>query len=164
MLRNEKEDNGFSLKLFNPKNCSEIEALYADIDSEIAQSEEKITPQIRSKMVDWLKKYVNSPDFLNSYEQWLELMAVATFWSVKLGLEPFLAKLSDVERQEFHPLCPGFFANAERTKLIYKLLEKLSKPPFVGQAIHGLELAADCVYVHYNSFEKFQEQNKHLCH
>jgi hypothetical protein len=104
----EKKDSRFNVRLFNPSNPSHIKALNAIIDAEIADKDEENKPLnvTHAKMVDWLKKYVNCPAFLKSYsdDRSLELVAEATFWSVKLGLEPLLAKMSYAEIRGFHPL------------------------------------------------------------
>lgn len=158
---NKKNESGFFLKLFNPKNPSDIKALNAIIDSEIARADEENKPLnlTHAKMVEWLKKYVNSPEFLKSYtnERSLELVAEATFWSVKLGLEPLLAKMSYSEIRKFQPLSERFLETTERTTFINDVCKKLVKPAISFEISYAIGQAAWCVYMHNNSFQKLQE-------
>lgn len=165
MLRKEeKQDSGFNLRLFNPKNPSDIKALNNIIDAEIARADEANKPLnlTHEKMGEWLKKYVNSPDFLSSFSdrRSLELVAEATFWSVKLGLEPLLAKMNYAEIRKFKPLSERHLEKTERTELIDAVCEKMAKPAMSHEASYALGQAAWCIYIHNNSFSELQKQQK----
>ncbi|MBI5448280.1 MAG: hypothetical protein HY939_06095 [Gammaproteobacteria bacterium] len=152
----------FNLLMFDCQKPTHIEALNALIDSEIANKDEK-TKQLKltfEKMTEWLKRYVNSPEFMATYsdERALELVAEATFWSVKLGLEPHLAAMSYAEIRKFQPLNESFFEETERSKSINDVCDKLVKPAISHEASFALAQAARCVYVHHNSFEKMKEE------
>ncbi|MCX7114507.1 MAG: hypothetical protein NTW08_01125 [Gammaproteobacteria bacterium] len=76
--------SGFSLRMFDPRKPTDIAALNALIDSEIASKDEE-NEQLKptfEKMTEWLKRYVKSPEFMGMYkeERSIELMAEATFW------------------------------------------------------------------------------------
>lgn len=167
MLRNTEKDQketGFALRLFDSKNPSHIEALNVLIEAEIAQKDEDNKPLEKTfeNMTEWLKKYVNSPDFLKLYSdsRSLELMAEATFWSVKLGLDTHLAKMTYREIREFHPLEERFGNKTERSILIDEVCKKLVKPAWSHEASFALGQAAWCVHVHNNSFKKLKEEEQ----
>ncbi len=166
MLRNEREqrDIGFVLRLFNPSSPPHIEALNTAIDAEVIQRDEKNKPLNKTyvKMIEWLKLYVNSPDFLASYsdQRSLELVAEATFWSVKLGLEEHLAKMSYEEIRKFQPLKERFLKTTERSVLINEVCKKLTKPATSHEASYALGQAAWCVYIHHNTFKKVEDEEK----
>lgn len=152
----------FSLRMFDAKNKSHIAELNSIIDAEIARREDEIEPLklTHEKMIEWLKVYVNSSDFLALYpdERSLELMAEATFWSVKLGLEIHLAKMSYEEIRTFHPVMESFTEETPRARAIEKVCSKLVKPAMSHEASYALGQAAWCVYVHNHTFEKMQEE------
>jgi hypothetical protein len=156
------ESTKLSLKFFDLQNQSDIDALNAFIDNEIAQKDEKNKPlnATHQKMVAWLIKYVNSYDFMKMYHDTrsIEAIAEATFWSVQLGLEPHLAKMSYAEIRKFQPLQERTFENTERSKLIKDVCAKLMKPAMSHEASYALGQAAWAVYVHHNSFAKMQEE------
>src|SRR5438105_3247271 len=103
----------------------------------------------KENQIDWLKKYVNSDDFLESYNHHsLKLMAEAIFWSVKLGLEPYLAKMTYADIREFEPLAERFSGNASpHNKLINNVCRELAKPATGYETSFALQTAALCVYV-----------------
>jgi hypothetical protein len=156
MFRNEREqrDIGFDLRLSNPSNPPHIEALNAVIET--------IQRDAYVKMAEWLKLYVRCPDYLAliSDEYSLELVAEATFWAVKLGLEEHLAKMSYAEIRKFQPLKERFLKNTERSALINDVCRKLTKPSMSHEASYALGEAAWCVYMHHNTFKKLQDEEK----
>jgi hypothetical protein len=124
MLRNktkEQNESGFSPGLFPSKNPSHFKVLKAIISAGIAQKDDENAPLTQTfiDMIEWLKGYVNNPNFLSSYTQMrsLELVAEATYWTVKLGLEPHLAKMYYMEFMNFKPLEESFREKTERSKL-----------------------------------------------
>ena len=67
--RHSSTDTGFSLRMFDPRNPSDIKALNAFLDSKIASKDEKnesLKPTFK-KMAEWLKKYVRSPELMEMY-------------------------------------------------------------------------------------------------
>lgn len=161
--REEKPKNtAFNLRMFDAQKESYIEELNSIIDAEIARKEEEIESLelTHEKMIEWLKGYVNSSDFLTLYadKRSLVLTAEATFWSVKLGLDSHLEKMSYKEIRTFRPLMESIMERTSRAYAIQDVRSKLVKPAMSHEASYALGQAAWCIYVHNKSYEKMQEE------
>jgi len=165
--KDEENEHKLIVNFLNPKDPTDNKFLQTLMDAEIihfTRTQEHLHPT-QAKMTEWLKIYVNSPDFLNTYhrsQRSLEFTAEATFWSVKLGLEPFLQKMTYAEIREFSPLAECFLMRGytERAEFIKRVCEKLTKPSMSHEASFALQQAAWCVYVHFNSYERLQKEEE----
>lgn len=151
--------------LFNARDAGHREALNALIDLEITQKGEKNMPLNATfeKMIAWLRRYLNNPTFIAQYSdrRSLELVAEATFWSVQLGLETHLAKMSYAEIREFQPLDERFQDNiTRRSALIDEVYKKMLAPAMSHEASYALGQAAWCVYVRTNTLEKMRREER----
>ncbi|MFI4918366.1 MAG: hypothetical protein ACHP65_02305 [Legionellales bacterium] len=116
-------------------------------------SQKRIRAQEEPTVV-WLKNYINSPDamaLLNTNPS-LELIAEATFWSVELGLDKHLARMSYSELRQFHPLEEICTANTDRGKLLKAVDATLKKADMWHEVSNALQQAGWCVFLHNNSF------------
>ncbi|MDX1900719.1 MAG: hypothetical protein SFW66_01785 [Gammaproteobacteria bacterium] len=152
------------LELLKKQLASRLEASHALFNSETTSLNKVNMAKnlTHAEMVDWLDKYVNSPEFIASYSDRhsLELIAEATFWAVKLGLEPHLAEMNYAEIREFQPLAERWEKMTVRAIFIDDVCNKLTKPGMSHEASYALQQAAWCVYVHKNSLIKLQEEEK----
>mgnify|MGYP003647134022 CR=1 FL=1 len=163
-----KNNTGLGVGFFNMRKPNDVQALNAIIDTQIAENEaanQSLKPT-HAKMVEWLKSYVNEDRFIASFtsqddgERTLELVAEATFWSVNLGLDVLMAKMSHAELRIFQPLREKMLEKTERTQLISAVCDKLVKPAMSHEASFALQQASWCVYIKNNSMDKLQEEDK----
>lgn len=159
-----KNEDQVFLTLYDPKKNPDVSKLNELIKAGIGISEEQNTDLKPTyvNMVEWLEKYVKSEQFIKMYsdEKNLELVAEATFWTVNLGLDKLIAKMSHQEISKFQPMTEGRLTTTERTTLINKVCDKLTKPAFSFESSYALGQAAWAVYVKNNSYEKLIAENE----
>ncbi|MCP0913691.1 MULTISPECIES: hypothetical protein [Legionella] len=80
----------------------------------------KLEQLLNENLAKWLQLYVDSPEFMANYtiERSIKLISEATFWSVKLGLEPYLATRSYAEIRDFKPVLESISKLTEYGKLL----------------------------------------------
>ena len=127
--------------------CTKLARLHPELLSGIGRAE-------------WLKRYVDNPKFIELYQnkQNFELVAEATFWSVKLGLASLLAKMSYAEIRAFKPLAEGLCRTTERAILIKQVMDKLERPPYCYEASFALGQAAWAIYARQHTYDTLMEQ------
>ena len=91
----------------------------------------------------------------------MKIIAEATFWSAKLGLETHLARMSYAEIRAFQPLDERVQTNkTARSVLIDEVCKKMMSQAMSHETSFALGQAAWCVYVRTNTFEKMQEEER----
>lgn|GEM_PF-4351612 len=168
--KNSKETeklHGFVVSTENPFQVIKLSAFIQEETSEKQQKNRKTS----ESYVEWLDEYINDDmiDFLDKYDEFSrELIAEATYFTVKLGLDVAFERMSYPHVLKFKPLeevyswrtakdCPW---NPGRAELIEAVCEKLKKPTCSFEISYALRQAAWIVYIKENTYKTFQEEEQ----